>query len=174
MSEQMLVLVDENDIEQGTMEKMEVHRQGLLHRAFSVFIFDSQGRMLLQRRSDQKYHSPGLWSNACCSHPTAGEELKEAVQRRLEEELGIEASVEKIFDFIYRTEFENGLIEHEFDHVFAGVYDGPVLFNTSEVRSAEHVEMDELQRLTELYPERFTSWFLLALPKVTGWLNNKR
>ena len=170
MKEQKLILVDENDAELGTMEKMAVHQQGLLHRAFSVFIFDSQGRMLLQRRADNKYHSAGLWSNACCSHPVAGEELSGAVKRRLFEELGIETPVEKIFDFVYRTEFPDGLIEYEFDHVFAGIYDGPVLFNTSEVKAIEQVEMEELQAQATLYPERFTSWFLLALPKINAWL----
>ena len=151
------------------MEKMSVHKQGLLHRAFSVFIFDSKGRMLIQQRAKDKYHSAGLWSNACCSHPVAGENLDSAVKRRLFEELGIEVPVEKIFDFVYRAEFQNGLIEHEFDHVYTGIYDGPVLFNSTEVQAAEHVEMEELLNLTQLYPERFTSWFLLALPGVRDW-----
>src|SRR6185503_10093666 len=111
-----VILVDENDNEIGSCEKMEAHRQGWLHRAFSIFIFNSRGEMLLQQRALDKYHSPGLWTNACCSHPAPGENLAEAAGRRLEEELGFTTGLEKLFDFIYRADFENGLSEHEFDH----------------------------------------------------------
>src|SRR6476469_10091464 len=115
------------------MDKMEAHKRGLLHRAFSIFIFDARGEMLLQQRALSKYHSAGLWSNSCCSHPLPGEEVKEAATRRLNEELGFETSLGKIFDFIYRVLFENGLVENAFDHVFVGHYDGEIKVDLEEV-----------------------------------------
>src|ERR1700754_1322335 len=115
-----VILVNENDIPVGTMEKMEAHRKALLHRAFSVFIFNSKGEMLLQQRADKKYHSGGLWTNACCSHPKPGEEIETAASRRLREELGFGTGLRKVFDFIYQSPFDNGLTEFEFDHVFFG------------------------------------------------------
>src|SRR5580658_4397934 len=118
-----VVLVDESDQPVGVMEKMEAHRRGLLHRAFSVFIFNSRGEMLLQQRAPEKYHSAGLWTNACCSHPRPGEDTREGAVRRLKEELGFTTHLEKLFEFTYRSEFDNGLTEFEFDHVFIGVYD---------------------------------------------------
>src|SRR5215470_11031187 len=123
---QEIILVDEKDRSIGVMEKLEAHRKGLLHRAFSVFIFNSKGEMLLQQRSDEKYHSGGLWTNACCSHPAPGEDINTAAIRRLNEELGFTTSLTKIFDFIYQSSFENGLTEHEFDHVFIGLHDEPI------------------------------------------------
>jgi isopentenyl-diphosphate Delta-isomerase len=174
MMEQHIILVDHEDREIGTMEKMEAHRKGLLHRAFSIFIFNSNGQMLLQQRADKKYHSAGLWANACCSHPVAGENLEKAAHRRLKEELGFEVPVEKIFSFTYRSSFENGLIEHEVDHVFAGVYNGPVLYNTSEVKAIEFLEPEEIDRRTNSNPENFTSWFLLAWPGVKEWWQTKQ
>ena len=117
-----VILVNERDEPTGTMEKMEAHRNAILHRAFSIFIFNAKGEMLLQQRAKNKYHSPGLWTNACCSHPRPGEEIKEAATRRLKEELGFVAELTKIFEFTYRHEFDNGLTEYEFDHVFTGTY----------------------------------------------------
>ena len=128
-----LILVDEQDNPIGTCEKMEAHRKGLLHRAFSVFIFDAQGRMLLQQRALSKYHSGGLWTNACCSHPFPGEDNLTAATRRLQEELGFTTSLRKAFDFYYRAAFDNGLTEHEFDHVFVGQYEGTLEVNPQEV-----------------------------------------
>src|SRR5258705_12437047 len=128
-----VILVNEHDEPTGTMEKLAVHKKGLLHRAFSVFIFNTKGELLLQRRTLNKYHSGGLWTNSCCSHPQPGEETKAAAQRRLKEEMGFTAALEKIFDFVYKAEFDNGLTEHEFDHVFAGKYEGPVEYNKEEV-----------------------------------------
>src|ERR1700744_2758864 len=126
MVREEVILVDEADVQLGTMEKIEAHRKALLHRAFSVFIFNSKGEMLLQQRAAEKYHSPGLWTNACCSHPRPGEETQAAAMRRLMEELGFTLELEKIFDFTYRSEFENGLTEFEFDHVFVGlIHDEP-------------------------------------------------
>src|SRR5690348_1838378 len=120
MRQEEVILVNERDEPTGSMEKMEAHRKALLHRAFSIFILSTGGEMLLQQRARSKYHSAGLWTNACCSHPRPGEDVHDAALRRLSEELGFTTSLEKIFDFIYRSEFENGLTEHEFDHVFVG------------------------------------------------------
>src|SRR5688572_12077294 len=113
---EQVILVDENDKEIGTLEKIEAHRKGLLHRAFSVLLFNSKGELLLQKRSSKKYHSAGLWTNTCCSHPKPGESVKEAASRRLQEEMGVNSNPEFAYSFIYKTELENGLIEHEFDH----------------------------------------------------------
>src|SRR5258705_9255778 len=124
-----VILVNENDEQVGVMEKMEAHQKGLLHRAFSVFIFNEKGQMLLQQRAATKYHSGGKWSNACCSHPRPGEELEAAAKRRLREELGIGTTLKKIFEFSYKVEFENGLTENELDHVFAGQYGGKINLN---------------------------------------------
>ena len=126
MENDKVILVNEHDDMVGIMDKMEAHQQGLLHRAFSIFIFNTKGEMLLQQRAFSKYHSGGLWTNACCSHPLPGEKTEDAAQRRLKEEIGFETSLEKIFDFVYKAAFENGLTEHEFDHVFAGEYEGKV------------------------------------------------
>jgi isopentenyl-diphosphate delta-isomerase len=129
MKNRELILVNEKDEEIGFMEKMEVHRRGLLHRAFSVFIFDKNGNMLLQQRAACKYHGAHLWTNACCSHPFPGESVEAGAARRLKEELGFQTGIEKIFDFVYRSEVENNLVEHEFDHVFSGVYEGEMKLN---------------------------------------------
>src|ERR1700754_4636109 len=128
-----VILVDKDDTPLGTMEKIEAHRQALLHRAFSVFIFNSKGEMLLQRRAPGKYHSPGLWTNACCSHPRPGEDTGVAAGRRLQGGLGVTMPMGKLFEFTYRSVFDNGLTEYEFDHVFVGVYDGDVYPDPAEV-----------------------------------------
>ena len=122
-----VVLVDEQDKPVGVMEKMQAHREGKLHRAFSVFIFNDKGEMLLQQRAFNKYHSAGLWTNACCSHPKPNETTETAAARRLNEELGFKTSLEKLFDFTYKASFENGLTEYEFDHVFSGIYNGEII-----------------------------------------------
>src|SRR3954470_13284590 len=121
---EQVILVNEKDQAIGTMEKMEAHRKGVLHRAFSVFIFDRHGKMLLQQRAFHKYHSGGLWTNACCSHPLPGEDIESAAHRRLYEEMGFQTPLKKIFDFTYKADFRNGLTEYEFDHVFTGYYEG--------------------------------------------------
>ena len=128
---EQVILVNENDQEVGTMEKMEVHRLGVLHRAFSVFIFNERGQMLLQQRAMQKYHSAGLWTNACCSHPRPGEEVGSAASRRLNEELGFATALNPIFNFVYKATFENGLTEHEFDHVFFGIHSAEIFPNSN-------------------------------------------
>ena len=129
MNREEVILVDIEDNPTGVADKMSAHLEGKLHRAFSIFIFNTEGKMLLQRRALSKYHSGGLWTNACCSHPLPEETTLAAASRRLKEELGFETSIEKIFDFVYKAEFENGLTEYEFDHVFAGEFDGDINFN---------------------------------------------
>jgi len=142
--EQQVILVNEKDEVKGTAGKMEVHRKGLLHRAFSVFVFNKRGEMLLQQRAMNKYHSGGLWTNACCSHPEPDEETKKGAMRRLKEELGFETELEKVFDFIYKAKFDNGLTEYEFDHVYTGSYDGEIDFSSDEVMDVCYKPMQEI------------------------------
>lgn len=165
-TEKEVVLVNERDEPLGTMEKMDAHRKGLLHRAFSVFIFNSKGEMLLQQRARNKYHSGGLWTNACCSHPGAGEAVAAAAERRLREEMGFTVSLEKIFDFIYRSEMENGLTEHEFDHVYAGFYDGDIKPDKNEVQDYCYKSMDEIKQNLQSHPDHYTAWFHIAFPRI--------
>lgn len=173
MEVQQVVLVNENDEAVGAMEKMEAHRKALLHRAFSVFIFNSKGEMLLQQRATHKYHSPGLWTNACCSHPQPGEETAVAAARRLQEEMGFVIPVQKVFDFVYKAAFDNGLTEYEFDHVFAGEYEGPVLFNTDEVQDICYKAMPEISNSLQTHPQKYTAWFHLAFPRIEKWWSDR-
>ena len=168
-----IILVNERDERTGTAEKMEAHRNGWLHRAFSVFIFNNRGELLLQRRALNKYHSGGLWTNTCCSHPAPGEDTLLAAQRRLKEEMGFEAPLSKIFDFVYRAEFENGLTEHEFDHVYAGEFNGPVNFNKEEVSDYAYRSMSQIRETLEHEREIFTAWFVKAFPLVEAWWNKQ-
>jgi isopentenyl-diphosphate delta-isomerase len=161
-----VILVDENDTPLGTMEKMEAHEKGALHRAFSVFIFNGNREMLLQQRALSKYHSGGLWTNTCCSHPREGETTIEAAHRRLQEEMGFDCEIEKAFDFIYKKELDKGLIEHEFDHVFIGEYEGKVKFNPDEVNTYAYKPVREVLNETLLFPEKFTEWFKICLNEV--------
>ena len=156
------------------MEKMEAHRQGVLHRAFSVFIFNSKGEMLLQQRTMHKYHSGGLWTNACCSHPRPGESIEEAAARRLKEELGFETPLQKIFRFTYSASFENGLTEHEVDHVFFGRYNGEINFNTYEVQDVCYRSVEEIESSLQTHPQKFTRWFHIAFPKINEWIGLNR
>lgn len=169
MKKEEVILVNEHDEVTGAMEKMEAHRKGVLHRAFSIFIFNSKGEMLLQQRAYSKYHSGGLWTNACCSHPQPGEETKNAAARRLKEELGFETTVKKIFDFIYKAEFDNGLTEHEFDHVFTGEYDGELNLNKDEVNDYCYKKFGEIKHSLQTHPQKYTAWFHLAFPKIEDW-----
>jgi isopentenyl-diphosphate delta-isomerase len=169
MSKQEVILVSAQDEETGVMEKMEAHQKGLLHRAFSVFIFDKNGRMLLQQRAAQKYHGGLLWTNACCSHPFPGERVEDAAQRRLQEELGFTIPLEKAFSFTYKAEVENDLIEHEFDHVFVGEYEGEIHLNKEEVAAVAYHGMDDVKKLLEDRPAFFTTWFRIAFPQIECW-----
>jgi isopentenyl-diphosphate delta-isomerase len=162
MNEQV-VLVDGNDVELGLMPKLDAHQHGVLHRAFSVFIFNSAGEMLLQQRALDKYHSGGLWSNACCSHPRPGESNVDAAARRLYEEMGIKCTLTEAFSFVYRSELENGLIEHEFDHVFVGVSDDEPQPDPIEVGSWCYLKHEALSGMINDHPEQYTEWFKLCL-----------
>ena len=164
-----VILVNETDEETGTMEKMEAHRKGVLHRAFSIFIFNNKNEMLLQQRAANKYHSASLWTNACCSHPKPGEETEIAAARRLKEELRFETSLHEIFDFTYKTAFEDGLTEHEFDHVFIGNYNGEINFNRAEVQDICFRSIEDIESAMQLNPNKFTAWFLIAFPMVKKW-----
>lgn len=165
-----VVLVNEHDVQTGIMEKMEAHRKPLLHRAFSVFLFNSQQKMLLQQRALTKYHSGGLWTNACCSHPRPGEKTFDAAQRRIREELGIEAIIDFAFHFTYQAEFDNGLHEYEFDHVFTGIYDGELYPDPSEVGGYCYKSIEEIKQDLSLKPQLYTEWFKIALPKLESHL----
>lgn len=162
MAENILT-VDEQDRETGYMEKIEVHKKGILHRAFSVMIFNDNGEVLIQKRAKRKYHSPGLWTNSCCSHQREGETLTEAVARRIQEELGITCDCKEEFKFKYRVEFDNGLIEHEIDHVFIGHYNGNVFPNEDEVEEIRWVPLDKLHKEMREHPEDFTYWFKILM-----------
>ncbi|MDE3235833.1 MAG: isopentenyl-diphosphate Delta-isomerase [Bacteroidota bacterium] len=164
-----VILVDEFDNETGLMEKMEAHEKAMLHRAFSVFIFNKDGDMLLQQRALTKYHSGGLWTNACCSHPRSGETTLHAAIRRLQEEMGFSTALEKVFDFIYKAGFDNGLTEYEFDHVFAGTYDGPVQVNEAEVQAYQYRSMENIYADLMVEKHHYTAWFAIAFPKVYDW-----
>lgn len=168
-----VILVDTDNNQVGTMEKMLAHKEGLLHRAFSIFIFNPRGEMLLQQRALGKYHSGGLWTNACCSHPLPGEETSVAAHRRLQEEMGFETAIHKIFDFVYKADMGNGLVEHEFDHVFTGEYDGPVLHNKEEVMNCCYKNLQEIRDNLGTHPQKYTAWFQLAFPKIELWWNKE-
>lgn len=169
MEEQSVILVNEKDEPVGTMGKLEAHQKGLLHRAFSIFIFDEAGRMLLQQRAPQKYHGAHLWTNACCSHPYPGEGIEAAASRRLHEELGFTTPLEKIFSFIYNAPVENNLTEHEFDHVFTGTYSGKVACNSNEVAAFCYRPVEEIKQSLLQQPQHFTTWFRLAFPSIEAW-----
>ena len=173
MKEQQVVLVNQNDEPIGVMEKMEAHQKGLLHRAFSVFIFDSQGKMLLQQRAVKKYHGAQLWTNACCSHPFPGEQVSDAAQRRLKEELGFTAELHEIFSFTYKARVENGLTEHEYDHVFAGEYENEIQPDPDEVLACYFENMGWIKKEIETEPEKFTEWFKIAFPQIEKWWKEK-
>ena len=171
MKEQFVILVNERDEVQGGMEKMEAHKKGALHRAFSVFIFNSKGEMLLQQRATGKYHSGGLWTNACCSHPYPGEATDAGAIRRLREELGFSTKVQEAFHFTYRAEFENGLTEYEFDHVFVGEFNGVIHPNPDEVCDYCYKDFEDIRYSMTVHPEKFTAWLHIVFPKIEAWWN---
>jgi isopentenyl-diphosphate delta-isomerase len=166
---EMITLVDRNDREIGVEEKMKVHREGKLHRAFSIFVFNHTGEMLLQKRSSTKYHSRSLWTNACCSHPRPGEAMDKATARRLQEEMGFACRTKKAFHFIYRAYLEEGLIEHEFDHVFTGEYNGMISPDPSEVADYRWIKLKDLHMEILTAPGEFTIWFKIALARADYW-----
>jgi isopentenyl-diphosphate delta-isomerase len=168
---ELLILVDEHDRELGVMDKLTAHQTASLHRAFSVFIFNSKGQLLLQQRADEKYHSAGLWSNTCCSHPIKSEDITETIARRLDEEMGMKCKLEFKFSFIYRTELENDLSEHEFDHVYFGTTDDLPLPNPDEVKDWKYISVAELEKDIKLNPSKYSAWLKICLPKVSDYFN---
>jgi len=165
--EDQVILVDINDQEIGVAEKMAAHRQGWRHRAFSIFVLNSQGQLLLQKRAIAKYHSGGLWTNTCCSHPRPGESTIDAAYRRLQEEMGFSCPLVEIFSFTYRAELGD-LIEHEFDHVFQGQFDGEPILNPSEAEDWQWIDLDDLKTAVQIQPHLYTYWLKVCLTK---WLN---
>jgi isopentenyl-diphosphate delta-isomerase len=172
MNPEYVVLVDEQDRELGIMEKMQAHREGKLHRAISVFVFNSEKKLLLQKRAPGKYHSAGLWTNTCCSHPFPNEIPEKAAVRRLMEEMGLYCKLEHVFNFTYAALLENNLREHEFDHVFFGISDTAPKPNPDEVSEWKYLEMKEIENQMKQNPEQFTAWFKLIFERVKNQLKN--
>jgi len=163
--EEKVILVDESDKELGVAEKIKAHVEGRLHRAFSIFIFNSKNELLLQRRAKSKYHCGGLWTNTCCSHPQIGELLKDAVKRRLKEEMGYVCDLKKHFSFMYKATLGKNLYEHEYDHVFVGNYDGSPNLNLDEADEWKWISLDELKKDVLKNTEKYTPWFKIILEK---------
>ncbi len=163
MMEEQVVLVSESDEILGLMEKMQAHENGILHRAFSVFLFNQKGEMLLQKRASEKYHSPNQWTNAVCSHPRIDETYLEGANRRLKEELGIEAELNEKFHFIYKADVGQNLWEHELDHVFVGNFNGEFHLNPEEVSEVRYISMEDLDKEMKEHPQHFTEWFKIIL-----------
>jgi isopentenyl-diphosphate delta-isomerase len=166
MESKDVILVDTADNPVGKLEKMQAHRTADLHRAFSVFIFTGKGDWLLQQRADHKYHSGGLWTNTCCSHPEPGQETMEAALNRLQEEMGIQCKLLPLYSFIYKAPLDHGLTEHEYDHVFAGISDSLPVINPDEVKNWRHITFEKLDHEIMHQPESFTAWFRIAYKRV--------
>lgn len=166
-----IILVDEHDQVVGSEEKMKAHENGgKLHRAFSIFIFNNKGEMLIQLRSVKKYHFGGLWTNACCSHPNDGENLEEAVIRKLNQEFGFTTNLKELFSFTYKaTDKNSGLTEHEFDHVFIGEFNGVPQPNPEEIDNFKWISIQDLENEIELHPEKFTPWFKIIMEKLMSF-----
>ena len=157
--EENVILVDELDNQLGLMPKMQAHEKAVLHRAFSVFIFNNAGELMLQQRAAHKYHSPLLWTNTCCSHQRDGESNIEAGKRRLIEEMGFKTNLKEIFSFVYKAPFDNGLTEHELDHVMIGNFNGTPKINPDEVASYKWMTLEAVKKDIELQPKLYTAWF---------------
>ncbi len=168
--EEFVVLVDQDDQKLGLMEKQQAHIAGLLHRAFSVFVFNSKGELMIQQRAASKYHSPTLWTNTCCSHPRDNETYEQAAHRRLEEEMGFDCELEYKFNFIYKAHLENDLIEHELDHVFIGTFDDEPKLNPDEVMAYRWVELDDLKKDMEKNPQNYTAWFKIIFEHYVSYI----
>jgi isopentenyl-diphosphate delta-isomerase len=167
MTREDVILVDDNDAPVGVAEKLQVHRTGQLHRAVSVFLFDANGSMWLQRRALHKYHTPGLWTNACCTHPRPGERTIDAATRRVREELGLECpDLQPVFKLLYWVSLDKRMIEHEYDHVFSGPLDTRPIPNPGEVAAVRCVPAAQLRREVQAHPEWFTPWFRIAVEPV--------
>lgn len=165
MKEEHVILVNENDEQIGLMPKLEAHEKAVLHRAFSVFVFNKKGELLLQQRAVEKYHSPLLWTNTCCSHQRAGESNIEAGKRRLQEEMGFVTELKEVFSFIYKAPFDNGLTEHELDHVMVGEFEEDPNINPEEVESFKWMQLEDVKKDIASNPELYTAWFKIIFEK---------
>ncbi|WP_333995503.1 isopentenyl-diphosphate Delta-isomerase [Burkholderia orbicola] len=164
--DEQLVLIDADDVPVGTCGKMQAHREGLLHRAFSIFVFNSCGRLLLQQRAFDKYHSGGLWSNTCCGHPRPDEKLEQATHRRLNEEMGFSCALRKVDTLLYRASFANGLVEHELTHILAGAFDGSPAPDPAEAAAWRWIDIPELIEWLDTEPAAFTVWFRYMVERI--------
>lgn len=169
--EEQVILVNENDEKIGLMPKLEAHEKGLLHRAFSVFIFNDKNELMLQQRAWGKYHSPGLWTNTCCSHQRDGETSLEAGTRRLQEEMGFTAPLKETTSFIYKAPFDNGLTEHELDHILVGKYNGEPSINKEEVAAWKWMLLEEVKDDIVKNPDDYTAWFKIIFHKFYSYIN---
>jgi isopentenyl-diphosphate Delta-isomerase len=172
MEFEFVILVNENDQEVGQMEKLEAHQKGALHRAFSILIFNSKNELLLHQRADDKYHSGGLWTNTCCSHPRIGEETLDAANRRLNEEMGFNTQLTPAFKFIYIAELDAGLTEHELDHVFIGHFEGDFIPNPKEVQNTKWLSISQIQKEINALPESYTEWFKILMTEYEEFILN--
>ena len=166
---QKVILVDRNNKEIGSAEKIRAHKEGLLHRAFSIFVFNSKGELLLQQRSKEKYHSAGLWSNTVCSHPRVGESYEQAIHRRMKEEMGFDCPLKKLLSFVYKTDLENGLVENEYDTIFTGEYNNKIEPNPKEVMNYKWISLVDLKKDIQDYPEHYSSWLGIILNKIKAF-----
>tara|TARA_R110000868_G_scaffold88525_1_gene246791 strand:+ start:173 stop:769 length:597 start_codon:yes stop_codon:yes gene_type:complete len=171
MVEEQVILVNENDEQIGLMPKMEAHEKAVLHRAFSVFIFNNNNELMLQQRAAHKYHSPLLWTNTCCSHQRAGETNIEAGKRRLQEEMGFAVDLQESISFIYKAPFDNGLTEHEFDHILIGKYNDEPKINKDEVATWKWMPMEAVKDDMSVHPELYTIWFKIIFEKFYEHIN---
>jgi len=171
MKEENVILVNENDQQVGLMPKQEAHEKGVLHRAFSVFIFNDKNELMLQQRAIGKYHSPGLWTNTCCSHQRDGEESIDAGRRRLREEMGFDTGLKEVLSFIYRAPFDNGLTEHEYDHIMIGYYNGSPIINKDEVTSWKWMLLENVKDDIISHPNHYTEWFKIIFDKFYEHIN---
>ncbi len=165
MKEEQVILVNEKDEQIGLMPKMEAHEKALLHRAFSVFVFNDKNELMIQQRALGKYHSPGLWTNTCCSHQREGESNIEAGKRRLQEEMGFTTDLKDTISFIYKAPFDNGLTEHEFDHILVGQYNGNPVLNPEEAHAYKWISLEELKTDMSKNPDQYTEWFKIIFDK---------
>lgn len=167
---EFVVLVDQDDQKLGLMEKQQAHVAGLLHRAFSVFVFNSNGELMIQQRAASKYHSPTLWTNTCCSHPRDNETYEQAAHRRLQEEMGFDCDLEFKFSFIYKAHLDNNLTEHELDHVFIGTYNDEPKLNPEEVMAYRWVDLMDLKKDIEKNPQNYTAWFKIIFEHYVSYI----
>ena len=174
MAEEYVILVNEKDQEIGLMPKLEAHQKAVLHRAFSVFIFNSENELMLQQRASNKYHSPNLWTNTCCSHQRSGESNIQAGTRRLYEEMGFTTTLNEITSFIYKAPFDNGLTEHELDHIMVGYYNDDPVINSDEVEDWKWMKIEDVKNDISLNPDLYTAWFKIIFKNFYNHLNNSK